>query len=62
MTATAQKLARRVYTLLQHGAAFVVPGLADEAQREQQRVLQHGTRRANTLGYALVSTAEGAPA
>jgi hypothetical protein len=62
ITATAQKLARLVYTLLKHGTAYVAQGLADDEQRDQERVLPHLTRRAKTLGYALGRTAEGAPA
>lgn len=62
ITATAHKLARLVYTMLKHGTAYVAQGMADYEQRYQERVLQHLTRRAKTLGYALVRTAEGAPA
>lgn len=62
ITATAHTLARLVYTLLKHGTAYVAQGMADYEQRYQERVLQHLTRRAKTLGYALVRTAEGAPA
>jgi transposase len=62
MTAPAPTLARLVDTMLTHGTAYVAQGMADYAQRYQERVLQHLTRRAKTLGYALVRTAEGAPA
>jgi transposase len=62
MTATAPTLARLVYTMVKHGTASVAQGMADDEQRYQERVLQHFTRRANTLGYALVRTAAGAPA
>jgi hypothetical protein len=61
-TATAHKLARLVYTMVKHGTVYVAQGMADDEQRYQERVLQHLTRRAKTLGYALMSTAEGAPA
>jgi transposase len=50
MTATAHTLARPVYTMLKHGTAYVAQGMADYEQRDQKRVLQHWTRRAQTLG------------
>jgi transposase len=62
MTATAHQLARLVYTMLKHGTASVAQGMAEYEQRDQERVVQHLTRRAKTLGYALVRTAEGASA
>lgn len=62
MTATAHKLARLVYTMVKHGTAYVAQGMAAYAQRYQERGVQHLTRRAKTLGYALVRTAEGASA
>ena len=62
MTPTAHQLARLVYTLLKHGTAHVAQGLADDELGYQERVLQHVTRRAKPLGYALVRTAEGVPA
>jgi transposase len=62
ITATAHQLARLVYTMLKHGTAYVAQGMAEYEQRDQERVVQHLTRRANTWGYALVRTAEGASA
>jgi hypothetical protein len=62
MTATAHHLARLVYTMLKHGTASVAQGMAAYEPRDQERVVPHVTRRANTLGDALVSTAEGASA
>ena len=62
MTATAHQLARLVYTMLKHGTASVAQGMAEYEQRDQERVVQQLTRRAKTLGYALVRTAEGASA
>jgi hypothetical protein len=48
--------------MLKHGTAYVAQGMAEYEQRYQERVVQHLTRRAKTLGYALVRTAEGASA
>jgi hypothetical protein len=62
MTATAHPLARLVYTRLKHGTVSVAQGMAAYEHRYQERVVQHVTRRAKPLGYALVRTAEGASA
>jgi transposase len=62
MTATAHQLARLVYTMLKHATASVAQGMAEYEQRYQERVVQQLTRRAKTLGDALVRTAEGASA
>lgn len=54
ITATAHKLAQRVYAMLKHGTEYVVQGQQDyeRAHREQQlRTLQ---RRAKQLGHDLV--------
>jgi hypothetical protein len=62
MTATAHQLARLVSTMVKPGTASVAQGMAAYEPRDQERVVPHVTRRANTLGDALVSTAEGASA
>ena len=61
ITATAYKLARLVYRLLKHGAAYVQQGLAAYEQQFRERAVKHLTRKARALGYALVPTA-AAPA
>ena len=60
ITATAHKLARLVYRLLQHGSAYVQQGLdAYEAQYRERKVATMA-KQAKTLGYALVPlTAQG---
>ena len=54
ITATAHKLARLVYSLLQHGSAYVQQGVdAYEAQYRERKVSAM-TRQAKALGYTLV--------
>jgi len=54
ITATAHKLARLVYSLLQHGSAYVQQGLdAYEAQYRERKVTAMA-RQAKALGYTLV--------
>jgi transposase len=60
ITATAHKLARLMYTMLNRGAAYVRQSLADDAQHDCDRMVQSLTRRAKALGYALVQTPAGA--
>jgi hypothetical protein len=48
--------------MLKHATASVAQGMAEYEQRYQERVVQQLTRRAKTLGDALVRTAEGASA
>jgi transposase len=52
ITATAHQLARLIYTRLKHGTAYVRQSLADYAQHDRDRIVQHLTRRAKALGYA----------
>jgi transposase len=61
MTATAHKLARLIDMMRKHGTAYVRQRVADDEQQDQDRMLQHVTRRAKALGYALVKTPAGAP-
>jgi hypothetical protein len=61
MTATAPPRARVIDTRLTPGTASVRQRRADDAQPDQDRRLQHGTRRAKALGDALVNTPTGAP-
>jgi hypothetical protein len=61
ITATAHTLARLISTMLKHGTAYVRQRLADDEPQYQDRILQHVTRRAKALGYALVKTPTGAP-
>jgi transposase len=58
ITATAHTLARLIYTRLKHGTVYVRQGLADYEQHDRDRMVQHLTRRAKALGYALVKTPE----
>jgi hypothetical protein len=59
ITATAHKLARLIYTMLKHGTAYVRQSLADYERHYRDRMVQHLTRRAKALGYALVETPAG---
>jgi hypothetical protein len=55
--ATAHKLARLVYSLLQHGSAYVQQGLeAYEAQYRERKVTVMA-KQAKALGYTLVPLA-----
>ena len=57
ITATAHKLARLVYSLLQHGSAYVQQGLdAYEAQYRERKVTAMA-KQAKALGYTLVPLA-----
>ena len=57
ITATAHKLARLVYSLLQHGSAYVQQGLdAYEAQYHERKV-KTMAKQAKALGYTLVPLA-----
>jgi hypothetical protein len=57
ITVTAHKLARLVYSLLQHGSAYVQQGLdAYEAQYRERKVTTM-TQQAKALGYTLVPLA-----
>jgi transposase len=62
ITATAHQLARLIYTMLKHGTAYVRQNRADYEQQYHNRMVQNLTRRAKTLGYALVKTPQGTPA
>ncbi len=57
ITAAAHKLARLIYTLLAKGAEYVDQGELYYEERHRQRVLHHLTKRAETMGYSLVSMA-----
>jgi transposase len=61
ITATAHQLARLLYTMLNHGTAYVRQRLADDEQHDRDRMIQHLTRRAKVLGSALVQTPGGTP-
>jgi hypothetical protein len=54
ITATAHKLARLVYSMLQYGTEYVEIGLATYEQQHQAKVLLSVQRRAAQLGYHLV--------
>jgi transposase len=57
ITATAHKLARLIYTLLQHGQQYLDKGQEYYEQQYQQRVLRNLLRRADELGFQLVPVA-----
>ncbi len=58
ITATAHKLARLIYSMLKHGTAFVDAGQGQYEERYRSRVIQNLKRKAQELGYKLVSTQE----
>ncbi len=60
ITATAQKLARLISSMLKHGTASVRRGMNAYAQPYRDRVVKQMTRRAKALGYTLVKAPEGA--
>jgi len=61
ITATAHKLARLVYAMLTHGTAYVDAGQEYYEQRYRSRVVQNLKRKAQELGFELV-TIQGATA
>jgi transposase len=54
VTATAHKLARLVYSMLQHGTDYIDPGHDYYGRQYRERVVQNLTRRAKELGLVLV--------
>jgi transposase len=58
ITATAHKLARLVYLMLTKGQAYVEAGQQYYEERYRERVVQSLTKRAQTLGFQLIPTAE----
>ena len=60
ITATAHKLARLVYSLLQHGSAYVQQGLDASEAHDRERKVTTMAKQAKALGYTLVPlTAQG---
>lgn len=58
ITATAHKLARLVYSMLKHGTEFVDAGQEQYEERYRSRVIQNLKRKAQEMGYKLVSIQE----
>jgi transposase len=56
ITATAHKLARLVYAMLTRGTAYVDAGQEYYEERHRSRVIQNLKRRAQELGFELVTT------
>ena len=54
ITATAHKLARLVYSLLQHGSAYVQQGLEHYEAQYRERKVTTMAKQAKALGYTLV--------
>ena len=54
ITATANKLARMIYSMLRYGQEYVDAGAEYYEQQYQQRSLHTARRRAAQLGYQLV--------
>jgi len=55
ITATAHKLARLIYSMLKYGTAFVDIGQEQYEERYRSRVVQNLKRRAQEMGFKLVS-------
>jgi ribosomal 50S subunit-associated protein YjgA (DUF615 family) len=58
VVATAHKLARLVYRLLNHGEAYVAQGLADYEHTDRDRLVKNLARKAKDLGYQLLPTSD----
>jgi len=58
ITATAQKLARWIYSMLKHGTAYAAQGLEGYEQQYRARVVKHLARKARELGYEFVKPVE----
>ena len=56
ITATAQKLARIVYTMLRYGQTYADAGAEYYETQYRQRALRSAKQRAAQLGYQLVPT------
>jgi len=61
IVATAHKIARVVYHLLQHREAFKAESAAEYTHQRRERELTQLTRRARTLGYTLTPFAAASP-
>jgi transposase len=59
ITAAAHKLARLVYSLLQHGTDYVAQEMGEYEAKYRERKLQGITRQAQALGFVLVPVAVG---
>ena len=57
VVATANRLARMIYTLIKNQTTFVEPGAADYDARQRKRALRNLQRRAKSLGVTVVETA-----
>ena len=62
VTATAHKLARLVYHLLNKGTEYVDAGQEYYERTYKERVMKNLTKRARELGYELVASATTAQA
>ena len=58
VTACAHKLARLIYTLVTKGENYVDQGQAHYEEKYRQRVIKNLTKRAEALGFHLISTPE----
>jgi len=58
ITATAHKLARLIYSMLKYGTDFVDAGQEQYEERYRSRVIQNLKRKAQDMGYKLVSLQE----
>lgn len=56
ITATAHKLAKIIYNMLRHGAAYVEAGQAYYEEQYRDRMIRNLKRKANELGLILVET------
>jgi transposase len=54
ITATAHKLARIFYYLWTKGEAYVDPGVDYYERKYQERLVQHLTKKAHSIGFALI--------
>ena len=60
ITATAYKLARRIYAMLKHGVAYVAQGVEAYETAYRERVVRHVKRKAAALGLVVVEQDAGA--
>ncbi len=56
ITATAHKLARRIYSMLKYGTDYVDAGEDYYEQQYHQRVMRNLKRKARAMGYELIKT------
>ena len=59
ITATAHKLAKRLYWMIKHGEDYVLQGAADYEKKYKEQRIRQLIKQADRMGYELVNTTTG---